>query len=675
MLWRDPFYLWLLPVIVAVGGVLLVLLRRRAVALQAFAEAPLLERLTPELDRRRPLWRTLLRILALAMLVVSLAGPKWGFHWQEVKREGIDLIVALDTSRSMLATDVKPDRLERAKLAVLDLLPRLNGDRIGLVAFAGTAFLECPLTVDYAAFERSLRGVEVGIIPRGGTALARAIDTSLEGFDARQGKYEALILITDGEDHEGDVKAATQRALDHGVKIYTVGIGTPEGELIPSPDGGFVKDRSGQVVKSRLDDAPLKEIALATGGAYVQGLGPSLGLDQVFDDHIAKMERREVASALERRYEERFQWPLAAALVLLAVEALVPLRRAPRRSWRRTAAVASTALCLPLLFGFFDPPGDRAAEGNQLYADGQYEDAASKYGEGLIDAPASPLLEFNLATALYKQGKYDDALAQLNKLAANGDASWTAAAAYNMGNIHYRLGAAVEASNPQQALQSWGQALADYKRAMVANAADSDAKFNHELVSRKIDELQKKLDDERKKKEEEQKEKEKQQQEQQNQSKQDQPQDQPKQPDQKDQQEKQDQQQQQDQGQDQQQQQKGEDQGKDEQQQGGEEQQDQQQAGGQQPDDQQQQQQPQDQAAQQDQNAQAHQPQQVQGDATGQPQAGQAGEGATVDGETDDPNKQAARAVLDTARGEELSPEDIKRPAGVAGVGEAGQDW
>src|SRR5262249_20998477 len=160
------------------------------------------------------------------------------------------------------------------------------------------------------------------IIPRGGTAIARAIDTSLGAFEARQGKFEAIILITDGEDHEGDVKDMTQRAADLGVKIFTVGIGTAEGDLLPLEKGGFVKDRSGQVVKSRLNEDTLKDIALATGGAYVQGLGPTLGLDQVFRDHIATMERRELASSLERRYEERFQIPLALALLLLVIEAL-----------------------------------------------------------------------------------------------------------------------------------------------------------------------------------------------------------------------------------------------------------------------------------------------------------------------------------------------------------------
>src|SRR5262245_16259263 len=500
MLWRDPIYIWLLiPAVAAVGAVLLVLLRRRAALLRGFAEEPLVPRLAPDVDQRRAVRRTAVRLAALLLVVVALAGPKWGFHWQEVHREGIDLVVALDTSRSMLASDVKPNRLERAKYAIMDLLPLLQGDRIGLVAFAGTAFLECPLTLDYAAFERSLRAVDVGIIPRGGTAIARAIDTALDALDARQGKYEAIILITDGEDHEGDVKEAAQRAADAGVKIFTIGIGTPEGELLPLDKGGFVKDRSGQVVKSRLNDETLKDIALATGGAYVQGLGPSLGLDQVFRDHIATMERREVASTLERRYEEGFQIPLVLALLLLAVEALMPQRRgAVRRTWRRLgpaarerAAAALVLLCLPGLVGWLDPPGDRAAEGNRLYDAGKYDEAASKYGEGLVDLPASPLLQFNLATALYKQGKYDESIGALTKAAASGEPQWLARANYNMGNAYYRLGANAESSDPQTAIKNYEESLACYKRSMVADAADGDAKFNHEFVSLKLDELKK----------------------------------------------------------------------------------------------------------------------------------------------------------------------------------------
>jgi Ca-activated chloride channel family protein len=676
ILWRDPLYLWIcLPAVAVLGGFLLLRLRRRAAVLRAFADAPLVPRLAPDADERRSLRRMLVRVAALALLAVGLAGPKWGFHWQEVHREGIDLIVAVDTSRSMLATDVKPNRLERAKFAIMDLLPLLQGDRIGLVAFAGTAFLECPLTLDYAAFDQSLRAVEVGIIPRGGTAIARAIDTSLEAFDARQGKYEAIILITDGENTEGDVKEAAKRAVDLGVKVFTVGIGTAEGELLSLGKDGFVKDRSGQVVKSRLNEDTLKDIALTTGGAYVQGLGPSLGLDQVFRDHIATMERREVASTLERRYEERFQLPLALALLLLIAEVLIPQRRpadSSRRRWRRRspaalprqAAAALILLSLPALVGWLDPPGDRAAEGNSLYASGKYEDAASKYGEGLIDAPASPLLQFNLATALYKQGKYDDAIAALTKVAALGDAQWVAATNYNLGNAHYRLASNAESSDPQVAIKNYEEALACYKRSMVADAADTDAKLNHEFVARKYDEFKKKLE-EQKKQQEEQKQK---QQEQQKQEQQDQQQDQaeqqPPQDQQQDQQEQNQDQQQQDQQQ-QQQQAGGEDQ---------QQQQEQQQQQAEQPQQAGEQQQQDQQQAQQQPEQQGGGGAQEQGEQQAPQQAGAAAEGQTSD-EAQSPDQKAAHAVLDTARQEELSPEDIDRAVGVAGVGEPVQDW
>ncbi len=341
MAWRAFALLWLLALVPAALAFFVWALRRRRAALQRFAEARLLPALAPDLDERRQRWRVALWVAALTLLVIALAGPKWGFHWEEVRREGVDIIVALDTSRSMLAEDVKPNRLERAKLAIQDLVKQLNGDRIGLVAFAGSAFVQCPLTLDYDAFAESLHAVNVGIIPKGGTALAEAISASVAAFEGHQGKHEALILITDGEDHEGQIDAAAKQASEQGIKVYCVGIGTPDGDLIPITVDGqqtFVKDRKGQVVKSRLDDEALKKIATDTDGAYVHAEGPSLGLDVVYNDYIAKMERRELKSTMERRFEERFQIPLLIAALLFAIEPLVGETRragtAVRRRWR-----------------------------------------------------------------------------------------------------------------------------------------------------------------------------------------------------------------------------------------------------------------------------------------------------------------------------------------------------
>jgi Ca-activated chloride channel family protein len=346
--WRFPHLLWLLALLPAAGAFFVWALRRRRAALERFADARLLPTLAPDHDARRQVWRAALLMAALTLLVLTLGGPRWGFHWEEVHREGVDIVVALDTSRSMLAEDVKPNRIERAKLAVQDLVKHLQGDRIGLVAFAGSAFVQCPLTLDYEVFNETLRAVNVGIIPKGGTALAEAITTAIGALQGHQGKHEAIILITDGEDHEGKVDDAAKQAAEEGIKIYTVGIGTSDGDLIPITVDGrqtFLKDRRGQVVKSRLDEDALEKIATTTEGAYVHGTGPSLGLDEIYDDYIGKMEKRELKSAMEKRFEDRFQIPLLMALALVVLEPLVGERRRARsaatrgwRPWRRKIA-------------------------------------------------------------------------------------------------------------------------------------------------------------------------------------------------------------------------------------------------------------------------------------------------------------------------------------------------
>jgi Ca-activated chloride channel homolog len=326
--WRDALSLIALLLLPSLVAFFVWAYGRRQRALAAFVAAALLPAVAPDLDPRRRFFRWGMLVAAVACLAIALGGPMWGFQWHEVKREGIDLMIAIDTSRSMLATDVKPTRLARAKLAVQDVLAELHGDRVGLIAFAGTSFVQCPLTLDYGVFAQSLDAIDVGIIPKGGTSLSSAIDAALEAFQGRQGSNQALLLITDGEDHEGKVKEAAQRASDRGLKLFTVGIGTTEGELLPGESGGFFKDRAGQVVKSRLDEDTLKQIASDTGGAYLHASGPSLGLAELYRDHIATLEKRELVSTLERRFEQRFQIPLAVALALLVLEPLLGERRA-----------------------------------------------------------------------------------------------------------------------------------------------------------------------------------------------------------------------------------------------------------------------------------------------------------------------------------------------------------
>jgi Ca-activated chloride channel family protein len=244
-----------------------------------------------------------------------------------VKRQGLDILIALDSSKSMLAEDVLPSRLGRSKLAIKDLVRKLHGDRVGLIVFSGTAFLQCPLTVDYDGFLLSLEDVSVDTIPVGGTSLARAIYTAMKSYEGGKKKHKVLIIITDGEDLEGGVERAIQTAKAAGITIYCVGIGTQEGELIPvtgrSGKVVFLKDKEGNVVKTHLVEDVLQKMALDTGGMYVHATGAEFGLGLIYDERLSKLEKQEFKSKMEKRYNERFQIPLYFAIFLLLIEPLI----------------------------------------------------------------------------------------------------------------------------------------------------------------------------------------------------------------------------------------------------------------------------------------------------------------------------------------------------------------
>lgn len=305
--------------------------KRRHKDLLKFAEAGLISGLTKNYYKKGELIKQILISVAILLLILSLVRPQWGFEWNEVKKSGLDILIAIDTSNSMLAEDVRPNRLERSKLAVKDLVKRLQGDRIGLIAFAGNAFLQCPLTVDYSGFMLSLDALDVNAIPKGGTSISSAIQTALESYEGGMKKYKVLVIITDGEDHEGKTLEMAQIAKEAGIKIFTIGIGTPEGELIPvTNDTGkkvFFKNRDGNVVKTSLEENILKKIALDTGGSYVKAASTEFGLDLIYDEKLSKMEKREIESKMVKRYEERFQIPLMLALIMLCIESFISRRK------------------------------------------------------------------------------------------------------------------------------------------------------------------------------------------------------------------------------------------------------------------------------------------------------------------------------------------------------------
>ncbi|MBW2221110.1 MAG: VWA domain-containing protein [Deltaproteobacteria bacterium] len=326
--WNYLFFLWVIPVMVVFY---VYAFRKRDKMLALFCGKELVGELVPDFKKGRRLIKALLIMLGIILGIFALTRPQWGFHWEEIKRVGVDVMVAIDVSESMLAEDVKPNRLERAKREVIDLIEMLEGDRIGLIAFAGTSFVQCPLTLDYGACKMFLDYIDTDLIPVPGTAIAEAIRTSLKSFNKRERKSKALILITDGEDHEGEPIDAAKEAKKEGIKIFTIGVGREGGAPIPLKDGsgGFKKDRKGDMIITHLDEITLQKIALETGGSYVRSVTGDMDLDKIYQEGIKQhVEQKQLKSTRKRRWEERFQWFIFFALLFVSVEFFVSERRA-----------------------------------------------------------------------------------------------------------------------------------------------------------------------------------------------------------------------------------------------------------------------------------------------------------------------------------------------------------
>jgi Ca-activated chloride channel family protein len=318
----PEFFKWLL-LMVPLIAVIIFLHRRRAARLAELVSSKVWKTVVPGHSLKRIRRRTVLRLLAIFCIGLALTRPQWGYKMEEVQQRGLDILVVLDTSNSMLATDIRPNRLQQAQWAVRDFVRHLKGDRIGLIAFAGSSFLQCPVTVDYAAFTMMLNDLYAGIIPRGGTAIEQALETAMESFDTTTDADRVIILITDGEDHDGDPLKIAKKLRDENIRLYSIGVGTAEGELIPSQNGGYMKDEQGRVVKSTLNEALLEQLARETGGFYVRSAPGDFGLERIYELGIAKLQRGEQETRLARIYEERFGWLAAAALLFLLAEGLL----------------------------------------------------------------------------------------------------------------------------------------------------------------------------------------------------------------------------------------------------------------------------------------------------------------------------------------------------------------
>lgn len=329
ILFAQYQFLWLLllvPVFLVGYGVVRVMRRRRV---SRFGNPELVSQLMPSYSGAKGWIRMSLFSLAFLFFVLGLARPQIGAKLSERETKGAEIMIALDVSNSMLAQDYSPSRLERAKLAISRIVDKLQEDRIGLVLFAGTSFVQLPITTDYVSAKMFLTSIDTQSVPVQGTAIGDAILTCAKSFSAQSDKSRAIVVITDGENHEDDPVAAAREAAEIGIKIYTIGVGSAEGQPI-SKDGELMKDKDGNIVVTRLDEDVLKDIARVGGGAYVHAGNEEFGLNPILED-IQRMEEEKFNSVIFEEYDEQFMYFFAVALVLLVLEMLVGERKIRRK--------------------------------------------------------------------------------------------------------------------------------------------------------------------------------------------------------------------------------------------------------------------------------------------------------------------------------------------------------
>ncbi len=444
MQFGNKDFLWLLLALPALVLFFWRASRRRQQLLAQFIQARLLSALTIGVSPARRKIRFGCLVTAVALLIIALGRPQYGFDLQKVEQRGLDIVVAIDTSKSMLAEDIAPNRLERAKLAALDLMQRSKSDRLGLVAFAGDAFMECPLTFDNTAFQQCVQALNVNTLPQGGTAIATAIQTAQAAF--KEGDhFKVLVLFTDGEDNvnSGEALAAAQDAARAGLKIFTVGIGTASGTLLRITDANgnsdYIRDPDGNVVKSHLNETLLQQIAAATGGFYLPLRGANT-MQTICARGLAPLPRVEGEERLVRRYHEQYRWPLAAAVLLLLTEMFLPERKRPAVQGPSSKVKApAVAALVGILFLPMDAPASPSSALREYNA-GHYTNALQEF-ERLARSNTNDLrLVFNAGAAAYRATNFDAALTDFQLATWSQDLKLQEQAYYNLGNTLYRQG-------------------------------------------------------------------------------------------------------------------------------------------------------------------------------------------------------------------------------------------
>ena len=496
MSFGAPYLLWALALLPPLVFLFLGNERRRQALLQKIVAPRLLAQLAGSGSPGRRRLRFAILLSGIAAVIVSMAQPQYGYTWEQSKRRGRDVLIAIDTSKSMLSTDVAPNRLARAKLAAQDLIMQLQGDRVGVLAFAGDAFLQAPLTVDYGAALDSIGDLDTNTIPRGGTDIASVIDEAAKAFGKGESEDRALILFTDGEELDAD-GVAVARNQQGNFRIFTVGVGTAEGSIIPvsSDDGGtsFVKDPDGQIVKSKIDENRLKEIAAATDGFYTHLQNGPEDMKKIAQEGLGKMKEHDIDARMSRHPIERYQWPLALGLALITASLFISERR--REKWKVKVKVESgmaraTLVMLIAIAGAHTARALPPNQGIELYNDKKYKESQESFNEQLSRNPDSQALEFDSGAAAYKTGEFDKAIENFGKASTAQEPAVREKAEYNLGNALCLRGAKQE--EKESKLKDWNNALQHYDEALKINPKNGDAKFNRDVVAKLIEQLNQK---------------------------------------------------------------------------------------------------------------------------------------------------------------------------------------
>jgi Ca-activated chloride channel family protein len=325
----NPEYLYLLLLLPALVIIYIINHLRRNRMLRKIGDSSVVSRLMPEMSGSRPVVKFIILIIALGSCIIMLARPQFGSKIEEVKKQGVEVIIALDVSNSMMAEDIQPNRLVRAKQAISRLVDNLDNDRIGLIVFAGDAYTQIPVTTDYVSAKMFLSTITPDMVPKQGTAIGAAIHLGIRSFSPGEGKSKAMIIITDGENHEDDPVAAAEEASKAGIVIHTIGIGSPQGVPVPLTTGGrqdYLKDNEGNTVITKLEEETLKKISAETGGTYIRASSSSIGLEEIFKD-IRKMKKEELESKMFTEYNDQFQFFAAIALLLILLELIIMDRK------------------------------------------------------------------------------------------------------------------------------------------------------------------------------------------------------------------------------------------------------------------------------------------------------------------------------------------------------------